>query len=143
MQSFLKNTNWICPVKSHVFWKTSAATQFPDWLPKLNLGVGSSSKSSNPSPDSSNNSCLVQLHEVIRKKPFTFNTLERDSTYCFLFSIALSGLRLMASKVPLSIQIWNPDNFVEGFKKSSTYIKNQCLCETIYTQSLLNLSNNL
>lgn len=91
--------------KSRVFWKTSAATLCPDRPPKLNLGVGNSSKSENPSLNSFSNSSLVQLHEVIRKKPFTFSTLERDLTYCFLFSTALSGFRLMASKVPLSIQI--------------------------------------
>ena len=101
----LKKTLSLSSEKPHVFWKTNAATLFPDRPPKLNLGVGSSSKSSNPSLNSSSNSSLVQLQEVIRKKPFTFNTLERDSTYCFRFSIALSGLRLMASKVPLSIQI--------------------------------------
>lgn len=50
-------------------------------------------------------SSLVQSHRVIRKKPFSFNTLERDFTYCFLFWIALSGLKLMASDVALSVQL--------------------------------------
>lgn len=85
-----------------------------------------------PSLNSRSSSSLVQLHEVIRKKPLASNTLEREFTYCFLLSTALSGLRLMASNVPLSIQIWNPDSFVERFKKSSTCIKNQQLMHKLY-----------
>lgn len=44
----LKKTLSLSSEKPHVFWKTNAATLFPDRPPKLNLGVGSSSKSSNP-----------------------------------------------------------------------------------------------
>lgn len=40
--------------KSHVFWKTNAATLFPDLPPNLNLGVRSSSKSSNPARQKQN-----------------------------------------------------------------------------------------
>lgn len=40
--------------KSRVFWKTNAATLLPDRPPKLNLGVGNSSKSSNPVRQNSN-----------------------------------------------------------------------------------------
>lgn len=70
--SFLKSYLNLFVEKSQDFWKTNAATLFPDLPPKLNMGVGSSSKSSNPSLNSFSNSSLVQLHEVIRKKAFYF-----------------------------------------------------------------------
>lgn len=76
-----------------------------------------------PSLNSSSSSSLVQLQDVIRKNPPGLTIPCRDFTYCFLFSFELSGFRLMASKVPLSMLIWNPDNSGEGFKTSSTCIR--------------------
>lgn len=54
MWGFFKSSLRSSGEKSHVFWKTNAATLFPDRPPKLNWGVGNTSKSSNPVGESSN-----------------------------------------------------------------------------------------
>lgn len=73
-----------------------------------------------PSLNSSSSSSLVQLQEVMRKKPSGFKALHRDPTYSFLFPAASLGSRLTASKVPLSRQMSKPDSSAEGARKSST-----------------------
>lgn len=73
-----------------------------------------------PSLNSFSSSSLVQLQEVMMKKPSGFSTLHRDPTYSFRFPTASLGLRLMASKVPLSMQMSKPDSSAEGARKSST-----------------------